>query len=167
MTKAAQAQGKPKHAGCSETKVGAKPKKVRVRPWFQLDPAKPQGKKRQSKSNGGHSGQGERPSAHNMTLAQQGSRDDQFENADAQSHEDNQERNRKKANSITDKGVLDESERAKRKTIQHQQPAFAICGPQNTGCDRAGCRRQRELTQKRNRAAPGMESQGSVRILHD
>jgi hypothetical protein len=57
--------------------------------------------------------------------------------------------------------------RAKSKTIQHQKPAFAFCGPPNTRCDRAGSRRQGKLTQKPNRAVPRMESQRSIRVLHD
>src|SRR5438874_11769999 len=101
-----------------------------------------------------------------MALTPLSSRDYQFENTDAQGHHDDQKRNAKKANWKADKTVLDYSERANCKTIQHQKPAFAICGPPNTGCDRASSCRQRELTRKRNRAIPRMENQGSIRVMH-
>src|ERR1035437_3123549 len=64
---AVQAQGDSKHADCAEAKVGAKPKKVRVWPRFQLDPAKRKSKKRQSKTNGDCSGKTKKPFVRNMT----------------------------------------------------------------------------------------------------
>ena len=118
-------------------------------------------------ANRSHSRQAEKPRVRNMTLTPQGSRDYQFENAGAHRHQDDQERDSKKANSKTDKAVLNQSERAKRKAIQHQMPAFAVCGPQNTSCNRASSCRQCELAQKHYRAVPRMESQGSIRLLHD
>ena len=56
-----------------------------------------------------------------MALTPQGSRDYQFEYADAYCHQDDQECDSKKANWKTDKAVLNQSERAKH--LNHTEEA--------------------------------------------
>jgi len=165
---AVQAQGQPHHAECAETKVGAEPKKVCMWPWLHFDPAKSKSKKRQSKTNRGCSGQAQKPFVRHMTLTPHGSRDYEFENADAHCHDDQQERDRTKANCKTKNAVKDQSECAKSKAVQDQKPRFALPGTPQAGSDRASSSRKCELTQKHNGTLQRIfsQSQGSIRFLH-
>ena len=75
--------------------------------WFDLDPAKRQRNKHERKNERGRSSKSEEPAIRDLMPPVQGSREDQFEYADADRHEDNQEGDSNKADPKTPEGGQD------------------------------------------------------------
>ena len=138
-----------------------------MEPGCQPDPAESKSQEGQTKTNRAPSRQVQEPSVGAMTLTPQGARACQFEHAGAQCHHHDQERDGTKADAEVDEAVANQPERAKRKSIQRQEPDLAPPRPPETSGNRTNPCRHGKLTQKRNRAIPRVECQGSIRALHD
>lgn len=108
------------------------------RPGFELDPAQCQSQKSHRKTKRGYSGQTEKPSV-GRVLTPHGSRREQFEDADADCHDDQQASEEKEAKRASPE-ARDQSVSAKGEAIQDEEPGSAVSEAPNARGDSAKAR---------------------------